>query len=137
MSSKQLEKVNDARDLLDMLEYVLASGGAVIETEKFPLSGLQLTVRHISRHLVELERLIREGSSPQERPKQAPSHPHSSPQTERRVESRGENNPENGMNGGITSRIQMAPVPRNNRRGYTREISSEAVSRSQDVPSGE
>lgn len=128
MGSKKLEKVSDARELLDMLEYLLANGGSDIEMgSKFPLGGVRLTVRHISRHLLELERMMREGS--QELPKTSNSRAQQEEPREVPVE--------NGANGSIASRIQMAPMPRSSRRGYTREIPPEAFSDPQDVPGAE
>ena len=126
MGSKKLEKVSDARELLDMLEYLLANGGSDIEMgSKFPLGGVRLTVRHISRHLSELERMMREGSD-------------ESPRASARVQEEQRETPvENGANGSIASRIQMAPMPRSSRRGYTREIPPETFSDPQDVPGAE
>ena len=136
LTQKQLQNINDAAGLLEMVECLVAnfSDKSLAPRRVVPWSGMRLSLSQARELLLD----VRDSSSPHSeedfepefQPKQAPR---SRAASDIEAESSPEKSAPEKSGAGISSRIQMAPLPRSGgKRGYTRELQADDENKSQE-----
>ncbi|MFN8392593.1 MAG: hypothetical protein U0136_20030 [Bdellovibrionota bacterium] len=125
MSEKEFQNLDNAIGLVEMLEFMMNNCSEQSTAyQEVPWKGMKLTLERLRMMLVDARRSV--PAEPVERRTRARV-------DERTDELADDPDEELALPQELAHRIQMAPLPRPGRRGYSREVSAGQTSKSQET----